>query len=73
MTVITLYALFGDDIRILVTDSGGDPVFWIMNIIAMFAFTMEIIIILGGSALFCSLLLSGLSLIENNWLEKWMI
>jgi putative ABC transport system permease protein len=35
-------------------------------------FTMEIIITLGGSAVFCSLLLLGLSLIENNWLEQWL-
>ena len=35
-------------------------------------FATEIIIIITGSMLFCFLLLSGLSLIENNWLEKWM-
>ena len=28
MAVITIYALFGDDIRILVTDNQGDPYFW---------------------------------------------
>lgn len=44
MTIITLYALFGDDIRILVTNASGDPVFWVFNIIAMFAFTVEILI-----------------------------
>ena len=37
MTIITLYALFGDDIRVLVTDEEGDPNFWIMNIIALWA------------------------------------
>ncbi len=35
-------------------------------------FATEIIIIISGSILFCLLLMSGLSLIENNWLEKWM-
>lgn len=44
MTVITLYALFGDDIRILVTGKKGDEVFWIFNILAMVAFMVEIII-----------------------------
>lgn len=44
MTVITLYALFGDDIRILCTDKDGDEIFWIFNIISMFAFIVEIII-----------------------------
>ena len=43
MTVITIYALFGDDIRVLATDKDGDPVFWILNIISMIAFTAEII------------------------------
>ena len=44
MTVITLYALFGDDVRVLVTDINGDPTFWILNIIALFAFSFEIIL-----------------------------
>ncbi len=44
MTVITLYALFGDDIRVLATDKQGDPSFWVLNIISMVAFTGEIII-----------------------------
>ena len=43
MTVITVYSLFGDDIRILVTNKDGDPVFWVLNIIALAAFTIEII------------------------------
>ena len=44
MTLITLYALFGDDIRVLSTNKDGDPGFWIMNIIAMFFFALEIIV-----------------------------
>lgn len=44
MTMITLYALFGDDIRILVTDKNGDPYFWVVNILAMAAFLGEIIV-----------------------------
>jgi hypothetical protein len=44
MTLITVYALFGDDIRILSTDKNGDPVFWILNIVAMGAFFIEIVL-----------------------------
>lgn len=44
MTLITIYALFGDDVRVLSTDKHGDPVFWILNIIAMVFFTIEIVI-----------------------------
>ena len=42
MTIITLYALFGDDIRVLVTDIDGDPTFWVLNIIALWTFSVEI-------------------------------
>jgi len=44
MGLLTLYALFGDDIRVLSTDKNGDPVFWIINIIVMIAFIIEIIL-----------------------------
>lgn len=44
MTVITIYALFGDDIRILSTDKNGDPYFWVINIAAMVFFTIELIV-----------------------------
>ena len=44
MTIIALYALFGDDVRVLVTDKNGDPNFWILNIIALIAFSIEIIL-----------------------------
>lgn len=44
MTLITLYALFGDDIRVLTTDKDGDSSFWVCNIIAMIAFSIELII-----------------------------
>ena len=42
--MITLYALFGDDARILVTDKNGDSGFWVCNIIAMIAFAIEILV-----------------------------
>ena len=44
MTVITIYALFGDDVRVLVTNKEGDPTFWILNIVSMAAFILEIIL-----------------------------
>ena len=44
MTIITIYALFGDDIRVLVTNKDGDPIFWILNIIALISFGIEIIL-----------------------------
>ena len=44
MTIITLYALFGDDIRVLVTDKNGDSTFWIFNIIALCAFGIEVLL-----------------------------
>jgi len=44
MTTITIYALFGDDIRVLSTDKDGDPVFWGINIFAMIMFSLEVII-----------------------------
>ena len=44
MTTITLYALFGDDIRVLATDKDGDVYFWILNCIAMGMFVLELLI-----------------------------
>ncbi|EAS07728.2 adenylate/guanylate cyclase domain protein (macronuclear) [Tetrahymena thermophila SB210] len=44
MTIVTIYALFGDDIRVLSTDKQGDEAFWIMNCICLALFTVEIII-----------------------------
>lgn len=44
MTIITVYALFGDDIRIVATDANGDPYFWVLAIVCFVAFTVEIII-----------------------------
>lgn len=44
MTIITLYSLFGDDVRVLVTNKDGDSTFWILNIIALSSFSTEIIL-----------------------------
>jgi len=43
MGIITIYALFGDDVRTLVTNSSGDPVFWYLNCVCLGAFSVEII------------------------------
>ena len=42
MTIITIYALFGDDIRVLAVSKSGDEVFYALTVIALFFFTLEI-------------------------------
>lgn len=44
MGVITIYALFGDDVRVLVTNANGDPVFWVLNCIVFVVFSLEIVV-----------------------------
>ena len=44
MMLWTLYALIGDDIRILSTDIDGDPSFWIVTIICMVFFVLEMVV-----------------------------
>jgi hypothetical protein len=44
MTTITIYALFGDDVRVLSTNKWGDPYFWVLNCIAMGMFILELIV-----------------------------
>lgn len=44
MTIVTLWALFGDDIRILTAPKEADEAFWIVNIIAMCLFGIELIL-----------------------------
>lgn len=43
-SVITLWVLFADDIKILTTDVSADPTFSILNIVFMVAFAVELII-----------------------------
>ena len=40
-----MYALFGDDIRILIVPKNVDPFFYVLNILAMIAFIIEIVIL----------------------------
>jgi len=44
MGIVTIYALFGDDIRVLSTNTYGDPVFWSLNAFCLGAFTLEIVL-----------------------------
>lgn len=43
MTIITIYALFGDDIRVVSCPKSADEVFYSLTCIALFFFTVEII------------------------------
>ncbi len=44
MTIVTIYALFGDDIRMLSFAKTADDTFYILTIIAMSLFILEIIL-----------------------------
>ncbi|CAD8045835.1 unnamed protein product [Paramecium sonneborni] len=44
MAIVTIYALFGDDIRILTVNKDQDDIFFILTIISMSFFTIEIIL-----------------------------
>ena len=39
---LTVYALFGDDIRFLATDKTSDPIFYSISIVALVFFILEI-------------------------------
>lgn len=43
-TIVTLWALFGDDIRQLCTDSNGDNTFYIIMLVCFGVFVVEIIL-----------------------------
>ena len=42
MTLVTIYALFGDDIRLLAFGKSSDNVFIVLNCIALALFSVEI-------------------------------
>jgi hypothetical protein len=44
MTTITVYCLFGDDVRQIGFNADADPVFYILTIISFFAFALEAIL-----------------------------
>lgn len=43
-TVITLWALFADDIRQLASSPGGDPVFYVLILICFGVFVLELLV-----------------------------
>jgi hypothetical protein len=43
MTIVTIYALFADDFRLLLSPKSGDPVFWSLTCVAMFLFAVELL------------------------------
>lgn len=44
MAITTIYALFGDDIRMLAFPSSADPIFYYLSSVAMGLFGLEIIV-----------------------------
>lgn len=44
MTVVTIYALLGDDIKLLTTTKSADPIFTDLTAIALVLFLIEIIL-----------------------------
>lgn len=44
MTLVTIYALFGDDIRLLAFGKQSDNVFYTMTAVAMFLFFVELVL-----------------------------
>ena len=44
MTIVTIYALFGDDIRVLSTDKDGDDAFYGVCTFALVMFTLELML-----------------------------
>jgi len=42
MAIVTIYALFGDDVRILSVNKDGDDAFFVLTIICMVCFSIEI-------------------------------
>ena len=44
MTAITIYALFGDDVRTLAFTKNADDVFYVITIVCMLFFSLEVLI-----------------------------
>jgi hypothetical protein len=44
MTLLTVYALFGDDVRLSATSKSADDVFFTLTSIALLFFTIEIVL-----------------------------
>ena len=44
MTILTVYTLFGDDVRVLAFSKSADVTFWILTSVSLGAFSLEIIL-----------------------------
>ena len=44
MAIVTLFALFGDDMRLWFTDKWADPIFFSLLIFSIICFTVEILV-----------------------------
>jgi hypothetical protein len=44
MTIVTIYALFGDDVRMLVFAKSADDVFYGLSVAALFFFLLELVL-----------------------------
>eukprot|EP00927_Polykrikos_kofoidii_P039002 TRINITY_DN33446_c0_g1_i1.p1 TRINITY_DN33446_c0_g1~~TRINITY_DN33446_c0_g1_i1.p1 ORF type:complete len:1000 (+),score=129.26 TRINITY_DN33446_c0_g1_i1:88-3000(+) len=56
-TVLTIYALFGDDMRLLLTAKPSDPIFDFITILSMVIFSIEIVALsIGKSGYFLDIL-----------------
>lgn len=71
MLIVTIYALIGDDIRILAFNKDHDPVFLLLNVVALSLFMIELLFSsIGvkdyfGSFFFWLDLLSTLSIVTD--------
>jgi hypothetical protein len=43
MTLLTIYALFGDDLRLLATPKRDDEIFYSLSCVCLFFFTLEVV------------------------------
>jgi hypothetical protein len=44
MTVLTVYALFGDDLRLLATTKDADTTFYSISVVCLFFFALEVVL-----------------------------
>jgi hypothetical protein len=44
LMILTIYALFGDNIRLMATDKPEDVIFMVLTIVCMFVFSIEIVL-----------------------------
>ena len=65
MTLITLYALLGDDIKMMTTDISADKYFTIVTSIALVLFAIELIMTSIGKKEYCNSFFFWLDLVST--------